>query len=213
MDVDGVVMAPGAQFADQALRLAQGVGADQDAAVGMGVQGGEQAVDLAARVGMAEDRQAECGFGDEDVAGDGFEGFAGGIGAALVVAGDDYPLASVGQQDLGGTEDMAGGHIADRDAVHADFFAIGHRRARRGAVAQGHDRQRFLRRPDMAVAAARMIGMAMGDERAFLRDGGIDPGIGRADIDAGGVGFDPVRHCCGRRWNAPLGSARAFILP
>src|SRR3546814_10957298 len=38
--------------------------------------------------------------------------------------------------------------------------------------------------------------MAVGDEGALLRDGWIDPGIGRADIDAGRVGFDPVGHGC-----------------
>ena len=39
--------------------------------------------------GVAEDRQAEGGLGDEQVAGDGSEGGAGRVGLALVVAGID----------------------------------------------------------------------------------------------------------------------------
>ena len=74
MDVNGVMMAAAAQFGDDALRLAQRIGADEDAAVGIGVERGEQPIHLAAGVGMAKHRQAEGGFGHEDIAGDGFEG-------------------------------------------------------------------------------------------------------------------------------------------
>ena len=86
VDVDGVVMAPAAKFRDHALRLAQRIGADEDAALGIFVEAQKQAVDLAHRLGVAEDRKAERRLGDEDVAGHRLKGGAGRVRAALVVA-------------------------------------------------------------------------------------------------------------------------------
>ena len=60
----------------------------------------QQPVDLAARVRVAEDRQAECRLGDEDVARYGFEGSTGGILAPLVIAGNDDPFARMLENDL-----------------------------------------------------------------------------------------------------------------
>jgi hypothetical protein len=42
------------------------------------------------------------------------------------------------------------------------------------------------------MAAAGVIGMAMGDQRAILRGRWVDPGVGRGKIDALAAGDDPV---------------------
>ncbi len=51
VDVDRIVMAAAAQLHDQPLRLAERIGADQDAALGIVVQPLEQPVDLAGGAG------------------------------------------------------------------------------------------------------------------------------------------------------------------
>ena len=127
VEIDRVVMAARAQLADDPLRLAERIGADQHAAARVGVQAVEQPVDLAAGVGMAEHRQAEGRLGDEDVAGHRHEQRAGRVGAALVVAGDDDLLALMLEHDLRGAEHVAGGNEADVDLADADALAIGDR--------------------------------------------------------------------------------------
>ncbi len=199
MDIDSVMMAARAQFTDDTLRLAQRVGADQHAAVWIGMERGEQPVHLAAGIGVAEDGEAEGRFGHENVARDRLERQTGRVGAALVIARHHHPFAAMFQHDLRRSQHMAGGDITDGDAAHPHFLAIADRGAAGGAIAQTHDRQRLARRPDMAMAATRMIGVAVGYQRPFLRQRRIDPGIGGTDIDSGGVGFDPVGHGC-RRW-------------
>src|SRR3546814_11528109 len=62
-------------------------------------------LDLVPRGRMAEHRQAEGRLGDEDVARDDFERRAGRVGAALVVAGDDDPFATIFHRDLRAAED------------------------------------------------------------------------------------------------------------
>ena len=94
------------------------------------MQAVEQPVDLAAGVGMAEDRQAEGRLGDEDVARHRHERRAGRVGPALVIARDDDPLAVMLQHDLRRAEHMAGGDEADVDLADADGLAIGDRTAR-----------------------------------------------------------------------------------
>src|SRR3546814_9569990 len=63
--------------------------------------------------------------------------------------------------------------------------------ARLRSVAALHDRQRLRRRPDGPVAAARVIGMAVGDERTRLGTARIDPGVGGFHINAFGKRLDP----------------------
>lgn len=140
---------------------------------------------------MDEDRQAERRFGDEYVACPRLERRAGWIGAALIVARDDDPLARMVEHDLRGTEHMAGGDEAHRDVAHAHLFAIGDRVRRLRAIAGVHDRERLSRCPDGAVPAAGMIAMAVGDKRAGLGLRRIDPGIGGGDVDALGMRLDP----------------------
>ncbi len=168
MDVDRVVEPHAAQLGDHPLRLAQRIGTDQHTAFGLGAQRGEELVDLVGGFGMAEDGEAEGRFGHEHVAFDRAKGFAGGIGAALVIARDDDALTAMIEHDLCRAEDMAGGDEADLDVPRLHGFAIGDRAAGLRAVARLHDRQRFGSRPHRAMPAARVVGMAVGDEGAGL---------------------------------------------
>src|SRR5512147_1979761 len=79
---------------------------------------------------------------------------------------------------------MARGNEADVYLADAKAFAIGDRIAVLLAVADAHDRQRLRRRPDRAVPASRMVGMAVGNERALLWPRGIDPRVRRAHVNA-----------------------------
>ena len=151
----------------------------------------QQPVDLAARVGMAEYRQAERRLGDEDVARHRLERRTGRVLAPLVVARHDDPLARMLEHDLRRAEHMAGGDEADVDLADAEALAIGHGFAVLLAIAGRHDRQRLRRRPDFAVSAARMVGMAVRDERACLRLRRIDPRVGGAHVDAFGKRLYP----------------------
>src|SRR3546814_17047824 len=74
-------------------------------------------LDLVGLFGVAEDRQAKRRLGDEHGARHGFEACAGGIGAALVIARDDDPLAAPVEHDLRRAEDMARGHERDRKST------------------------------------------------------------------------------------------------
>src|SRR3546814_7917045 len=95
MDIDRGLPARGAQFGDHPLRLAERIGADEDAAVVLGAHRGEQLGDLVPRGRMAEHRQAEGRLGDEDVSRDDFARLAVLVVAALVVAGADDPFATI----------------------------------------------------------------------------------------------------------------------
>ncbi len=90
VNVDRLVVAGGAQHRHQALRLAECVGADKMCALRKERDRPHELRDLSIRMVMAENRQAERRFGDEDVAGYQLEWCAGRIGDVLVVAGGDY---------------------------------------------------------------------------------------------------------------------------
>ena len=105
-----------------------------------------------------------------------------------------------------------------RDAAERQRLAIADRLRRAGeilAVAQPHDVERLLRRQHRAVAGARMIGMAVRDQRLVDRPG-------RIDVEAAGLAADAGRgrnenvfgtHCakicrgcaCARRSGRELG--------
>ena len=212
VEVDRVLVPGRAQLRDHALRLSQRIGANEHAAVGMGAQPVEELGHLFLDRRMAEDRQAEGGLGDEYVAGDDFERRAGRIGAALVVAGDDHALARMFEQDLRAAQNMARRHIGRIDAaLQADRLAIFDRhslvRNLAGtvfgacAIAQFHDRERFGRRHRAAMPTACMVCMTVGHERMIDGTRGIDPAIGRLDIDPVRFGFDPGKGCAHRRFN------------
>src|SRR3546814_16486792 len=81
---------------------------------------------------------------------------------------------------LRGAEHMARRHEAHADIADPDLFAIADGlRMSRLAITRAHDGERLRRGEHMAVAAARMVRMAVGDERAFRRKRRSDPEIPR----------------------------------
>jgi len=134
---------------------------------------------------MAEHRQTECRFSDEDVARHDLETGAGRIGFALVVAGDDHGEVGEAKADLRRSQDMAGGvktdgGVAELNDVVGPYGLAGTTEVR--AVAHGHDRQRFRRGHNEAVTGARMVGMAVGNKGARDRARRIDKKISRRAI-------------------------------
>ena len=123
VDVDRLAVAGVADQPDDALRLAERIGADEMRALRELLGRFDELGDLV-RVGrMAEDRQAEGRLGDEDVAADRLEGQAGGVGLALVVARGDDARAVMLDADLRRAEHMAGRVEGDGDAVDVDRLA------------------------------------------------------------------------------------------
>src|SRR3546814_50781 len=76
-----------------------GVGAERREAVG----------DVAARGRLVERREGEGRLGAEGGARDGFGRRVGGVGGALVVAGDDDPFATIVHRDVRAAGDVTGG--------------------------------------------------------------------------------------------------------
>src|SRR3546814_17362712 len=66
MDIDRGLPARGAQFGDHPLRLAERIGADEDAAVGLGAHRGEKLGDLVPSGRMEATRQAAGSLGEDD---------------------------------------------------------------------------------------------------------------------------------------------------
>ena len=200
VEVDRVVMAARAQFGDDPLRLAERVSADQHAAadgsecsrwssrsISLPVSGWRKT----GRPNVASVMKMSQGTGTKPG--------QVGSGAALVVARHDDLLALVLKHDLRAAEHMAGGDVADIDLADADAF-----RHKRSAwpdlrpVANFHDRQRLGRRQHCAMAAARMIAVAVGDQRLGLGLRWVDPRVGGPHVDALRVRLDPgtqARHC------------------
>lgn len=89
MDVDRSVIAGIAQHADDPLRLAQCIGADEMRAFRKLFDGFYQLGDFVPGIGMPEHRQGEGRLGYEHVAGNGFKPDAGGIRRPLVVTRTD----------------------------------------------------------------------------------------------------------------------------
>ena len=196
VDVDRRIMPARAQFGDHALRLAERVRADENAARRIGVERGGQLVDLVAGLGMAEDGQSKRRLGDEHVAFDRLKTSAGRVGAALVIARHDDSLATIFEQDLRRAEHVPGGNEGRFDIAEGVAVAIGDGVAGLRPIARVHDRERLGRRPHRVVPATRMIGMAVRHER----DGGgarrVDPHVGGLHVDSVRVGIDPVAELC-----------------
>ena len=173
---------------------------------------------------MAEDRQAEGRLGNEDMRVlDRFELGTGRIPAAFVVAGKDHAQALVLDHDLRRAEDVARRGEPDRDAIDLDRLAIFDRLCLLGetvAITRGHDGQRVGMGEHFAMAAARMIGMAVADDgpvhRAAHR---VQIEIARRAIEAFGGRVEQEvwpQHACnvggvaerGRGWVWPLPKCR-----
>ncbi len=161
------------------------------AALGKLGDGVHQLLDLLTVRRMPENGQAEGRLGDEDVAGDGIETRARGIAAALVVAGDDHGEALPPHHRLGGTQNVARRRQGNFHGVSRHGLAISQGAGLSGeiiTVSDGHDRQGFGGRHDQAVAGARMIRVAVGDDRAIHRPDRVDVEVARRTVEAGGPG-------------------------
>ncbi len=110
-------MAGAAQFGDHPLRLAQRIGTHRHAAIRIGGERGQQPGHFASRFGMAEHRQTEGGFGDENIAGQRLEGRTGRIGPPLVIARYNDAGAGLFQHHLRRTQHMAGRQQHARQAI------------------------------------------------------------------------------------------------
>lgn len=91
---------------------------------------------------------------------------------------------------------MAGGMEAHVNVADADRLAIGRRLPRRAEllpVAQRHHGERLRCGEHLAMAAARMIGMGVRDQRAGNRAHGINVEIPRGAIKAEGRGREQMR--------------------
>ena len=86
---------------------------------------------------------------------------------------------------------MARGDEADLDVADLDAFTIGNRLPVLVAVADPHDRQRFGRRQHRAMAAAGVVGVAVGDHCPRLGLGRIDPRVGGRHVNPLRMGLDP----------------------
>src|SRR3954470_21998635 len=126
---------------------------------------------------MPEYWQSKRRLGDEGIALDQFERRAGRIGHILVVAGGDDARAVRGDADLRRAEHVARGMKRDLDGPELQLLAIRDRLCRAREVrpiTQAHHVEGFLRRQHGAMAGARVIRMAVCDQRALDRPRGID---------------------------------------
>lgn len=198
----------GAQQRDDALRLAERVGADKMRSLGKHLHRMQQLCDLAFGIVRAEHRQTERCLGDEHIAGDRLERRAGRVGDVFVIAGSDDARAFALYPDLGGTEHVAGGVKADFHAAELEGFAVTDRLRRAGeivAVAQPHDVERFLRRQ---YGAVRNQGLADRAGRIDMKVAGLATQAGRRqdeDVSGPDVGLD--RHRIRRRERHAAGAS------
>jgi len=90
-------------------------------------------------------------------------------------------------------ENVSGGYESGADiAWKRNGLAISDRHgALLYAIAQRHDRQRRGGGDRLAVAAARVIGVAVGDERAIDGARRIDPRVCRRDVEPHRFGLQP----------------------
>ena len=210
VEVDGPVPSRFPQQRDQPLALAERVAADDVRALREQRHRAQEPGDLALGRRVAEDRQAEGRLRHEHVAGHRLEGRAGGVARALVVAGDHGPAPLPLQADLGRAEHVPGRRQPDADAVLRHLLAGADRllRVARPALAHArpHDGQRLGRRQDGAVAGPGVVGMAVGDHRAFHRAHRVDGEAAGQAVQA--LGRDPEPGFRVRRHGRPDRSSR-----
>ncbi len=100
------------------------------------------------------------------------------------------------EMHLRAAEDMAGGVERDPQRI-VDGEGLAIAECLRGAdarlaIAARHDAQGLGGGEDMAVAGARMVGMAMGYYRAGYRARGIDISVGRDAVEPLRADFEPM---------------------
>ena len=194
MKIDRAVVARIAQEGDQALAFAEPIDADDMGAVGKLSAGLEQLCRFLARIAVLEHRQRERRLGNEKVAGDKLEAGAGRVRAPLVIAGDDGPRAFPFDQDLCAAEHMPGREERNRDIADRHALAVGDGLAfllRRSPEPHLHHAERLARGKHMVVPGPRMVGMAMGHDRALGAAIRVDMEAAGAAIEALAVNREP----------------------
>ncbi|MDT4871374.1 hypothetical protein FQZ97_1064990 [compost metagenome] len=109
----------------------------------------------------------------------------GALGEAFVVAGDHNALPAPLDQHLRRSQNVPGRIKCDRHVIDLQRHAEIERLEAPGAIlaiAHLHDGDRIGRRQNRAVPAARVVGMAMGDDGAVARRRRIDIGVDRPDM-------------------------------
>ncbi len=146
-------------------------------ALGKQRNGAQKFCDLAIGIAVAEYRQRERRFCNEDVTWHEFEWRAGRIGDVFVIAGGDDPQPLRLDRDLRRAE-----HVPSRVERHGrpvERYALPvlDRLRRAGeivAIAQPHEIECLLRCQHRAMAGACMVGMAVRDQRPLDRPCRID---------------------------------------
>lgn len=185
MKINGLGITLQAQQLNQALCFAERIGGNQMAALGEITHAGQEFFRFARGIGVLEDRQPECGFRHENIAGNGFERNGRAIVAPLIIARNNDPQFWAFKKDLRAAKDMAGRIEGDPDTIDADRLAIGQGLIKLGcvgAISLADNADRLRRRQNPRMAGARMVGMPVGDNRIFDRKRGVDIGIDRLYI-------------------------------
>src|SRR5262245_14565868 len=194
MKVDRAVVARAAQKRDQALTFAEPIDADDMGAVGKLVAGLEQLRRFLAGIAVLEHGQRERRLCNEKVAGGKLEARAGRVRAPLVVAGDDRPRTLPFDQNLRAAKHMTGREERDRDVADRHALAVGDGLAsllRRSAEPHLHHTERLARGEHMVVPRPRMVGMAVGHDRALGAAIRVDMEAAGAAIEALAVDREP----------------------
>ena len=150
---------------------------------------------LGVRIAMAEDRQRERCFGDEEVAPDELERCAGRVGDVFVISRshDAQPVRFDGH--LRRSQYVTRRMQCDFCAVKIHAFAVRHGLGSAGkifAAAKPHKIERFLRRQHGAMPGAGVVGMGMRNHRPFHRSGRIDVKTTELAANAGRRGHEYV---------------------
>ncbi len=146
--------------------------------------------------GMAEHRQGEGRLGDEDIAGHGLEGRAGGVRLALVVAARPRPGCPAIPAPPG-REPSTWPAGASRQLTSPRRDALAPAPAAAGArPAPSPRRARMMARVGRAgqhgaVAGAGVVGMAMGDDGALDRTQRVDEETTRGAVEPCGQRGEP----------------------
>ena len=176
MNKERLVMARLPQQTNDALRLAEGINANEMRALGElrdGFQSGKSRPhrrDGGRRAGRTSPRKRTR---RRALAGTASRSGRGGA----IVAGDDDGQAFPAHDDLRGTEHMSRRHERHFHIIEGNGFAVARGLRSFGevrAIARRHDGECFLRRQNGLMSRPRVIGMAMGNHGARCRPHRID---------------------------------------
>ena len=110
MQINRLLVAGAAQQGQDALTFSEHVDPDEVAALGKQNDRMQQLVDFLVVGRVSENRQPKRRLGDEEIAINRLERWAGRVWSALVVAGNHYPAAAIIEHDLSAAQHVAGRH-------------------------------------------------------------------------------------------------------